>query len=85
SSTAGYGCDWQHAAPSPDAFPEPFTSISIVPGTSNEKLAGKDQIQVPLTIINNGTVEIQSIQIDEVPLLRTVGSGHAMLADPLLP
>ncbi len=81
----GPGCNWGAAAPSPDAVPGPVTNVSIGPGTSNEKFASKGQIQVPLTIINSGTQEIQSIEIDDVSLRTLAGSGEAVLADPLLP
>lgn len=85
SGDPGPGCNWGSAAPSPDAVPGPVNNISVGPGVSNEKLAGKDQIQVPFAITNNGTQEIQSIQIDDVSLRTLAGSGQAVLADPLLP
>lgn len=81
----GPGCDWHSAAPYPDVVSSPLTNVSIGTGISKEKLAGKGQIQVPLTIVNSGTLEIHSIQVDNVSLRTLAGSGEAVLANPLLP
>jgi hypothetical protein len=79
------GCTWSAAAPSPDVVPGPVTNVSLGLGTSNQKFAVKGQIQIPLTIINSGTQELQSIEINDVSLRTLTGSGEAVLADPLLP
>ncbi|MBV8809613.1 MAG: hypothetical protein JO033_13145 [Acidobacteriaceae bacterium] len=85
SGDPGPGCNWGAAAPSPDAVPGPVTDLSIGPTISKEKFAVQGEIEVPLTITNSGTVEIQSIEIDNVSLRTLAGSGEAELTNPLLP
>ncbi len=81
----GPGCNWGTAAPAPEAVQGPLTSLSITKGKSPDKFSVEGQIEVPLTITNNGTVAIQSIQITDVSLRTLIGSGQAVLADPALP
>lgn len=85
SGNPGPGCNWGAAAPSPDAVPAPVTSVFIGTGISKEKSFATEETQVPLTIINSGTLEIRSIHIDKISLRTLAGSGEAVLVDPLLP
>jgi hypothetical protein len=84
--TADFGCNWSGAAAAPESLDAPLTSLTVQRTTkSQNKFLSEGQIEIPLTFHNNGSVEIQSMQVDNVSLRTLAGSGTAALADPALP
>lgn len=81
----GPGCNWSSAAPPPETLTAPLTSISVGTQPPRNIFAVPGQIEVPLAFSNNGTVAIQSVEINQVSLLTLAGSGQATVADPTLP
>jgi hypothetical protein len=84
--TADFGCNWSAAAPAPETLQSPLASLTVSKSNRSQNLAGAlGQMEVPLTFHNNGTVDIQSIQVDNISLRTLAGAGQAVLGDPLLP
>jgi len=79
------GCNWSAAAPPPEAVREPLTSLVAAKAKSREHYPVEGQMEIPVTIHNNGTMDVQSIQITNVSIQTLGGSEQAVLADPVLP
>lgn len=79
---ADQGCPWSSGSPSPEALPDPVTSVAIHVGQATRT---GSTITVPLIISNNGTLATKAAEISAVSLRTLVGSGDAMVVDPLVP
>jgi hypothetical protein len=76
------GCDFSAAAPAAEARPDPVTSIAIRAGKVSRT---GSTLNVPLRIVNNGTVVANAVEICTINLRALGGWGQANLVSPGLP
>jgi hypothetical protein len=86
NETTDYGCNWQGASAAPEALDAPLTSLAAQNGSrAQSTLAAPGEIEVPLVFLNNGSVELKSMQINNISLRTLAGAGQAVLLSPALP
>jgi hypothetical protein len=74
TDTADFGCNWSAAAPPAEAVREPLTSLAAAKGRSRMGVLFEGEMEVSVTFHNNGTMDIQSVQINNVSV-RTLGGS----------
>ena len=86
NETTDLGCDWQSASAAPEALDAPLTSLTAQNASrAQTRFVAPGEIDVPLVFHNNGSVEIQSMQINNIALRTLAGSGQAVLLSPAFP
>ncbi len=83
------GCNWSAAAVAPEHLGAgrsiSKTSVTIRAVQTSGDRPRQPQIDVMLTIHNNGTITAQSITIDSITLRTLAGAGQATLLSPVAP
>ena len=83
------GCNWSAAAPAPELLQRGRSitkpSVTIRASQSSGDRPRQPQIDVMLTIHNNGPVTAQSVTIDSITVQTLAGSGQATLISSPLP
>jgi hypothetical protein len=82
------GCYWNTAAPAPEQIPGGKTVTDLMIGaiqTSPQTTPRPAQIEVLLSVANNGTLTAETISIDSITPRTLSGVGAVTLAGPALP
>jgi hypothetical protein len=86
NETTDLGCNWHGASAAPEALDAPLTSLAAQNGSrAQSTFVAPGEIEVPLVFLNNGSVELKSMQINNISLRTLAGSGQAVLLSPALP
>ena len=82
------GCNWSAAAPAPEHLEPrrlPLTSVTIRAIQTSRQQPRQAQVDVILTVHNNGTTTAQSVTINSIQLRTLIGVGQATVVSPALP
>ena len=82
------GCNWSAAAPAPEHLEPrrlPLTSVTVRAVQTSRQQPRQPQVDVILTVHNNGTTTAQSVTINSLQLRTLIGVGQATVVSPALP
>ncbi|HYI94139.1 MAG TPA: hypothetical protein VEX68_11385, partial [Bryobacteraceae bacterium] len=82
------GCNWSAAAPAPEHLEPrrlPLTSVTVRTVQTSREQPRQPQVDVILTVHNNGTTTAQSVTINSLQLRTLNGVGQATVVNPALP
>jgi hypothetical protein len=80
-------CDWSAGAPAPEQLEDgaPLTSVTMRAIVTSAQEPRPPQVDVLLTIHNNGTSTAETVTIDSITIGTLAGAGQATLLSPTLP